>query len=145
MSEASALKELLDEEATEEELAEARELDETWFEALEAGTDSGTSELGAVAGDETEEVGTDSDEPSDEIAGTVFKASLEDNVRRGDVWGASGAENDPVLRTESNQALIQLSYTINSCSSRAIQVTLSAEAELLKLFEIQLLKAEYSD
>ena len=72
------------------------------------------SELGAGVGNEKEEVGVDSSKPIDEILKTVFESPPEDNMRGGDVWEASGADNDPVLRADSNQLLIQPSYTINS-------------------------------
>ena len=43
------------------------------------------SELGLRAGDEKEEAGLDGSKPVDRILGTVFEASLEDNVRNDDV------------------------------------------------------------
>ena len=97
-----ALKELLDKEATEEELAEARELDETWIEALEAGIDSGTSKLGAIAGDKIKEVGINNNKPSDEIARTVFKASLKNNIKRSDIYRANKTENNLILKIKLN-------------------------------------------
>lgn len=64
-----------------------------------------------------EEAGADDNEPPGELVRWVFKASLKDGGRSGDVWGVCRAEDGLALRAESSQALIKLSYTVSSCLS----------------------------